>query len=103
MGHVNLIKDTIPGGRSGSTAIGTTAVQVADSGECFSGIEIRADSGNTDVIYVGYNSSVTAGTAGQSDGFPLQAGDSKSWPVESPNKLWLISGDVSQKVFWDAK
>lgn len=101
--EIDIKKDTIIGGRTGRATIGTSAVQIADKAECISGIEIRADTNNTGVIYVGYKNTVTADADDQTDGFPLYATDSKHFPVESPDKLWLIASAVSQKVWWDAK
>lgn len=101
--EVDVIKDTIEGGRTGSATVGTSAQQLTDKAECKSGVEIRADTGNTGVIYVGYRNTVTADSDPQTDGFPLYAKDSKHFPVSSPDKLWVIASAVSQKYFWDAK
>jgi hypothetical protein len=88
----------------GSKVVGTTAVQMvaADTTmDLIKGVLVKADSTNTDPVYVG-SQNVTADGDESNSGFPLAAGESIFIPTESIN-LWVISSAVTQKVFWIAR
>lgn len=55
------------------------------------GIQLLADSTNTDVIYVGYNDTMTAGTADATDGFPIVAGAAIFLPCRHLSDIYLMS------------
>ncbi len=82
--------------------IDTTAEQLtATSFSAKFGVLVRADSANTGTIFIG-NSDVTAGTTDATDGFPLAAGEAKSFPVDNPNKLYAIGSATNQIAYWEA-
>lgn len=85
------------------SAIGTSAVQiVAAYTPCQSGVLVRADSANTDTVYLG-DGTVTHGTADATDGFPLSAGDMTFVPVTDASLVFAISATSPQRVFWMAQ
>jgi hypothetical protein len=61
----------------------------------YTGVRLKADADNTDVIYVGFHSSVLSTT-----GWALAAGDELPVPVDDPTKLWVIAGAASQTLYW---
>ena len=64
------------------------------------GIQIVADSGNANRVFIGQSSSVTAGTAEATDGYPLAAGESIVLPVTDPNSIFVIGPAGTGKVFF---
>jgi len=90
-------------GKTGSKTVGVTAVQLDSQELAFDIISIRAASANTGTIYVGYNSSVTAGTSESTDGYPLFAEDEKFVFLNNLNKIYLISDTAGQKIFFDGQ
>ena len=83
---------------TGGKAVGTTVVQLSeDSRKLQSGVQIVADASNTDIVYVGVRSNLTAGT-NETDGFPLSAGETIPLPVESEDQVYLIADAVSQGI-----
>ena len=82
------------------SAIGTSAVKVvASSQSAQSGVMLRADKANTDIVYIG-TSTVTAGTVDATDGFPLSAGDIMFIPVVDVSLIFAIAASGTQRVFW---
>lgn len=79
----------------GSTAAPLTAVRRRLS----RGVQLKAAAANSTAVYVG-SSSVTAGTAAATDGFPLDPGDALFVPIDSPHKLYLIAASPQQSVCW---
>lgn len=90
-----------------SLTVGATATQLSSSTtEVWSGINITAAAGNTGYIYIGYDNTVTAGTAAAStDGVTeLAAGASYFIPKKkaaSPSIVYLIASAAAQKVLFD--
>jgi hypothetical protein len=64
------------------------------------GVQLRAGSGNTGVVYVGSSSGVTADVADATDGFPLSPGDGVLIKVDDANKVFLIASAAGQKIFF---
>src|SRR4051812_43124294 len=87
------------------SSIGATAVRLTTTTRTpLHDITIRADANNSGIVYVGFGSDMTAGTADATDGFPLNAGDVLSLPVsriKDPCNVWLIGSAEGQKVQWD--
>jgi hypothetical protein len=63
-------------------------------------LQIYADAGNADIIYVGYSSSITADSADSTDGFAIPAGGTIFIPVRQTGEIFVISGTASQKIWW---
>lgn len=65
------------------------------------GVQLVASSDNSEIIWVGYNDDITAGTADATDGFPLAAGAGMFMPVRHPADIWVRStSGESQKVHY---
>ena len=80
--------------------IDTSAEQlVSSSVACKFGVTVKAAATNTGTVYIGASSSVTAGTTGSTDGFPLEPGESVTVPVNNVNLLYGIASVANQKVF----
>lgn len=91
-------ENTFDHGSKGS--VGAAAVQiVATKTRCFRGVQVKADSSNTGVVYVG-NSDVTAGSAEATDGFPLSAGQGLFVPVQDAATVYVVGSSAGQKVYW---
>lgn len=88
----------------GSTAVGTSAVQITEtSTPLIRGVQVRADSANTNKIYIGLANTVTAASASTTDGYQLAAGESlfiSPAIADNLTDLWFIAGASSQKIFW---
>lgn len=83
------------------SAIGTSAVALVSAPRPLTrGVQLRAGSANTGVVYVGASSSVTADAADGTDGFPLAAGDGVLIKVDDASKVYLIATAANQKVFF---
>lgn len=101
---VDIIRDTIEGpARTGSKSIGTSPTQFGDVGELFSGVNLAAAESNAGTIYVGFHANVTAGTAPDTDGFPIVPGGQVPVSVTKMSKMWLVASQASQKIFWLAQ
>jgi hypothetical protein len=88
---------------TGRKTVGTSAVQIYDANSyevADHGIQVYAADDNADRVYVGSNNSVTADSNDDTDGFPLDAGNSILVPIRRPLDLWAISGTAGQKVWW---
>lgn len=88
--------------KHGHKIVGTTAVQLKTTNpqKMYQGVLVRADSNNTDVVYVGTSSSVTADNNEGTGGMPLPAGSSINVPTDDITKIWVISTASSQDVAW---
>lgn len=83
--------------------IDTSAEQITSTSfACKFGVTLKAAATNTGTLYIGDSSSVTAGTTGSTDGFPLEPGESVTLPVNNPNLLYAIASVANQKIFWVA-
>ncbi len=86
------------GRKSGIT---TTAVQMETTGVLAGkGVLIKAASGNTDDVYIGRSSTVTADSSDTTDGFPLSANQALEIEVDEAGDVFLIAASGTQKVFW---
>ncbi len=73
---------------------------------CQNGVYIKAAPGNSGVVYVGFANTVTAGTAADTDGYPLSAGQERLVsPGEVLNQdcynIWVIGSAANQAVFFE--
>lgn len=85
------------------SSIGSTAVKLKASAiVCLKGVLVKAFFTNTDVVYVGGSSVVTANSADATDGFPLSPGEAIVLDVADPSAVYLISPTAGQKVSWAA-
>lgn len=102
-GVVDLANDLSPKQWHGSKTIGTTAVAIFSAHyPIMKGVQLKAGPDNTDVVYIGSGSSVTADTDADHDGLPLQAGEGLFVPCEQMTNLYAIAGAADQKLFWFA-
>lgn len=94
MPYTNLVT----GRKSG---IGPSGVQLTNSDyTATNGINIYADSANTDVIWIG-PSGLTVNSADLTDGYPLSSGDAIFIPVRHSHDVFVRSQlNGSQKVWW---
>jgi hypothetical protein len=96
-----------------SAAIGATASQPCATGytPVKTGVQLKADIGNSGTIFVGYANTVTAGTNGATDGMQLSAGnsyfvpaikiqDAGGGPPDAQN-IWIIGSTTGPKVYFD--
>jgi hypothetical protein len=82
------------------SGVGTSAVQlVATPLHAAKGIELIAASTNTGTVYVG-NADVTAGSADDTDGFPLAPGARLFLPLDDPSKVYVRGSAAGQTVFF---
>lgn len=93
------IRDQHPGG-TGELAVGTSEVQMPDRDAKW--VVIKASPGNSDNVFVGFTTGVTAGDAAtdQTTGLVLDAGQETPWLPCNGNldNIYLIAGAVSQSV-----
>jgi len=86
---------------TGGATIGTSVAALsADGASLKGGVQIVAASTNASIVYVGTRSTLTAGTANATDGFPLSAGDSIFLPVRKESDVYCIADAVSQQVYF---
>ena len=102
---VNLLRDTIEGGQTGSKVIGTgAAVQLTGPlAELESGVFFRCPGVNVGNVYVGFTSALTAGTADATDGMIIEAGGSLPVPARLLSEIYITADAASQKLFWMAQ
>lgn len=82
--------------------IDTTAEQISTASYVPTwGVMLTADAANSGILYIG-NSDVTAGTTDATDGTPLSAGESKTFPIDNVNKLYAIGSAANQIAYWFA-
>jgi hypothetical protein len=88
---------------TGRRTISTTGVQIFTtntSERADTGIQIFAASGNTDTVYIGTGSGVTADTHDDTDGYPLAASEKILIPERNPNDVFAIAGADGQKIWF---
>lgn len=92
---------------TGSTAVGTSAVQLVSSPTpIVYGVYVKAASANTGKVSVGLNSLVTSGTSSPtSDGYQLSANEEiflarAAFPTGDVSTLYVIASLASQAVTW---
>lgn len=82
---------------TGKVTIGTTVAQLSSSTRVLSlGVQCLAAPGNSNVVYIGTKSNLTAGSNDATDGFPLAAGSSILLPAGSESEVYIIGGAASQ-------
>jgi len=82
--------------------VGTTAEALTTTSfKCAKSILIKADAGNTGIVYVG-QSDVTAGDTAATDGIPLAAGEALELEVSDISNIYVIASVTAQKVYWIA-
>ena len=74
--------------------VDTTPVQVDGSVSNIRSATLKADANNSDTIWVGFDSSVSATT-----GFPLEPGDHIDIVIDSLSKIYVVSGTAGQKLY----
>lgn len=80
--------------KTGHGTIGTSAAKAGPAFTAVKGIKIKADLGNSNNVYVGFDGNVTNTGAGQ--GFELDAGEEVFIEIDSLDKVWVIGGASSQ-------
>jgi len=87
----------------GSASIGATPAQLSASKVPLTrGVKIKAGYANTGRLYVGTVNTVTAASAGATDGFELAAGDSEFFPIDDLSKIWIIASGAGQAAYFSA-
>ena len=59
------------------------------------GLKLKADSGNTGVVYIGASGWITQGL-----GYPLRPGEFEQFPIDDVSGVFLLANTSSNKVFW---
>ena len=93
----------VPAPFYGSTSVGTTAVTSGSTADIVYGVRVKASAANSNKVYVGLASTVTAGSTAATDGFELAAGSEIVIPVamlSNMASLYMIGGAASQKAFF---
>jgi len=89
--------------QTGRVTIGTSGVALisSDTSERADiGVQIYADSANTEAIYLGNSTAVTADSSDTTDGYPLQAGAEMLITNRDPNEIFAICASGVQKVWF---
>lgn len=83
---------------TGSATAGLTPVQLtASTRNLTSGVHVVADTANTNSVWVGVRSNLTAGT-GDTSGVELPAGTELMVPVTKESDLYIVSDAAAQVV-----
>lgn len=83
---------------TGQVDVGSTAAQLSTSSRDLKwGVEVFADADNSNAIWVGYSSNITAG-GGETSGVKIPAGKSQFIPAASLSRVYVISDASSQSV-----
>ena len=97
----------MPVARSGKTGrksdIGTAPSQlVSESGNIVlnEGVQVVTSSSNSDTVWVGYTSDITANSADLTDGFPLSPGAAMFFPCRHLRDIWVRSTSGSSQTLW---
>lgn len=101
---VDIGADLSPRFSTGSKAVGVAAIQLFPVPfKVLKGVQLKADTTNTGIIYVGSNSGVTAAAADETDGFPISAGEGVFIATEDISKIYVIASLAAQEIYWLAK
>lgn len=93
---MDIQKVTVEEFKSGHGSVGTSAAQVsAHALRAVKCVKIKADLGNSDNVYVGYDNTVAS-----SNGYQLDAGEEVIIEIDALNKVWVIGGAASQGYSW---
>jgi hypothetical protein len=91
-------------GYTGRRAATTTPQKLRDTNSSLDpaseGIQLLAASINTDVVYIGYSSGITAGTNGLTDGFPLYVGAGLFIPHRRVDEIWVLANSSVQTIWY---
>lgn len=91
-------------GRNSKAKINTAGVTVGTSvtalntndRELDGGVQIVVDAGEAGTVYVGARSTLTAGSANVTDGFPLAAGETIFLPVAKESDIYVVANQSTQ-------
>jgi hypothetical protein len=77
-------------------SVTTTPAQIVSpsqigSPQAYAGVSVKALAGNTQTIYVGDSSAVSS-----SNGYPLDAKETLTMPIDDPSKIWAVSASGTQ-------
>lgn len=76
----------------GNNTCTTVAEQLSSTSTLLAvGVWVKAAAANTNIIYVGSDSSVTT-----TNGYPLAAGESVFVSIDNLNKVWIYGGAAAQ-------
>ena len=92
-----------PGLNGKLSGITSTPVELINPGYNYvltQGLQVLADSNNTDIVYIGFSSGITPGNADATDGFPLAAGASLFLPCRRPEEIWVKAASGTLKVWF---
>jgi len=64
------------------------------------GVQILASPANSENMYVGYGSGITANSGDATDGFPIAPGASIFVPCRHPADIWVASITQPNLVLW---
>jgi hypothetical protein len=95
-----ISNDVAAAGLTGSFVAGATALQLSSIGaQLTRGVQIKNPSTNAGTLYVGFASTVTAGTStAATDGFQIEPGEKALIPIDNTDKIWLIASQASTYV-----
>lgn len=102
---MDLTKESVQEIYHGHKEVGTTRARLSEFNfPMLKGVLLRAPGGddpvsNTNPIWVG-GSAVTANSDPATGGVPLVPGATIFIPIDSPNRLWVISTASSQDIAW---
>lgn len=87
-------------GRRTVTASAAKIFTTETAERCDVGIQIFASSGNTADIYVSSESTITANSNDDTDGYPIQAGEKLLITERTPNYLYAVAPTGSQTMWF---
>lgn len=82
------------------SSIGVTALALTATSRPTVNVTVVCPDTNSAKLYFAMRSTVTADSADATDGFPLAAGEGKTFACEDPSKIYAISTATGQKCFW---
>lgn len=97
MQNVQLDGQTVDNVNTGSVVVGTTVGPVSANTRTLKwGVQVVADTNNTNGVWVGRRSNLTAGGSPATDGFKLPPGGTIFVPSPSEAEVFCISDAVTQ-------
>jgi len=86
---------------TGSVSVGTSVTALSSNDrELKGGVQLVADASNSGTVYVGVRTTLTAGSAAATDGYPLAAGDAVFIPSSKESEVQLIASGSGQSVYF---
>jgi hypothetical protein len=77
---------------TGYVGVGTSHVQISSrSRRLKHGVTLKSPSSNTHTVFVSEDQNMTTGSSTTRSGYPIQPGDTVTFPVDDISKLWLVS------------